>query len=109
MADEPAVSVSQDLEPRATFCDRVRWMLALTFSATKFAFRHHPVQERLYRVKMRYLQNEDMFSDLHPIADTTGPSGDKIASASDWCDGGPMSAFWARSGRMQPGVRTPGR
>jgi hypothetical protein len=67
MADELAVPVSPALEPWATFYDRVRWTLALTFSATNFAFRHHPVQEGLYRVKMRYPQNEDMLSGLHPI------------------------------------------
>ena len=52
-------------------------------------------------VKMRYPQNEDMFSGLHPIADITGSSADKIVSAADRCDGGPMSAFWARFGRIE--------
>jgi hypothetical protein len=26
---------------------------------------------------------------------------DEIASAGDWCDGGPMSAFWARFGKIE--------
>jgi hypothetical protein len=27
---------------------------------------------------------------------------DEIASADDWCDGGPMSAFWAQFGKIEP-------
>jgi hypothetical protein len=53
-------------------------------------------------VKMRDPQNEDMFSGLHPIADITGSSGDKIASAGDWCDGGRCRRFgWQNTDRIR--------